>query len=89
MSRTKRKRAGNSGRTRIEMKRGISVKETCAAGTVLTSVLLLDAMAARRAGLRTSTLTMAYSMSDVKTNVRQTIIQTSIALMYETRGSDA
>jgi len=30
---------------------------------------------------RASTLTTAYSISDVKTNSRQTIIQTSIALM--------
>ena len=28
-------------------------------------------------------------MSEAKTNMRQTIIQTSIALMYETRGSEA
>lgn len=32
---------------------------------------------------------MAYSMRDVKTKMRQIIIQTSMALMYETRGSDA
>lgn len=53
----------------------------------MTSVSLL--VVAGRAGLRARTLTSAYSMSDEKTNVRQTIIQTSIALMYETRGRDA
>jgi len=53
----------------------------------LTSVLLV--VVPGRAGLRASTLTSAYSMSDPKTNVRQTIIQRSIALMYETRGRDA
>jgi len=38
---------------------------------------------------REITFTTAYSMRDAKTKVRQTIIQTSIALMYETRGSDS
>jgi len=40
---------------------------------VLLDAAAAAAMAASRAGLRTSTLTMAYSMSDEKTNVRQTI----------------
>ena len=76
-----KRRVWNRRATRIELKICISVKETCAVATVLTSVFLEARAAASRAGLRTSTLTMAYSISDVKTNVRQTIIQTSIALM--------
>jgi len=37
---------------------------------------------------RTSTLTSAYSSSAANTKTRQTDIQTSIALTYDTRGID-
>ena len=38
---------------------------------------------------RAATLTTAYSISEAKTKTRHMIIQTSIALMYETLGSDS
>lgn len=37
--------------------------------------------------LRAMTLTSAYSSKPAKTNIRQADIQTSIALIYETRGN--
>ena len=50
------------------------------------SVTLLRIVTIRLTSFRLSTLTMANSRRAAKTNSRQEDIQTSMALMYDTRG---